>query len=255
MDFPFYVHIGNKSILLHSLFEPLAFFIGFRYLLYLKKKRGDILSSDNRFWIIIAAILGALLGSRLVGGLENPVPLFEGKNWLIHFYTNKTILGGLLGGLFAVELVKKLLGVKEASGDLFVYPIILALVIGRLGCFSMGVHEETYGTATTFLLGMDLGDGIDRHPVTLYEILYLVMVWICLAFLSKRYKLANGALFKLFMIGYIVFRFFLDFIKPHYTYSIGLSAIQTACIAGIAWYLPYLIHPKRLLKKQNISYA
>src|SRR5688572_7618728 len=107
MDFPFYVHLGNKSILLHSLIEPLAFFTGFRYLLFLKKRRGDILNPGNRFWIIIGAIVGALLGSRLVGGLENPLPLLEGKNWVIHFYTNKTILGGLVGGLFGVELVKK----------------------------------------------------------------------------------------------------------------------------------------------------
>jgi prolipoprotein diacylglyceryltransferase len=255
MDFPFYVHIGNRSILWHTLVEPLAFFIGFRYLLYLKKKRGDILNSNTRFWIIIAAILGALLGSRLVGGLENPVPLSEGKNWVIHFYTNKTILGGLLGGLFAVELLKKLIGVKEASGDLFVYPIILALITGRLGCFSMGVHEETYGTATSFILGMDLGDGIQRHPVTLYEILFLVILWMYLEFLSRHHKLANGALFKLFMIGYIVFRFLLDFIKPHYIYGTGLSAIQMACITGIVWYMPYLIHPKRLLQKQNSLYA
>src|SRR5687768_8049182 len=158
MDFPFYVHIGNKSILLHSIIEPLAFFVGFRYLIYLKKRRGDILSSGHRFSIIIAAILGALLGSRLVGGLENPLPLLEGKNWVIHFYSNKTILGGLVGGLLAVEFVKKTMGIKEATGDLFTYPIILALVIGRLGCFSMGVYEETYGTATAFILGMDLGD-------------------------------------------------------------------------------------------------
>lgn len=255
MDFPFYVQVGNNSILLHSLLEPLAFFIGFRYLVYLKKKKGDILNSEIRFQIIIAAIVGALLGSRLLGGLENPVPLSEGKNWMVHFYSNKTILGGLLGGLFAVEIAKKIMGLNKATGDIFVYPIILALMIGRLACFSMGVHEETYGTATTMFSGMDLGDGIKRHPVTLYEIAYLILLLTGLVFFSKRYKYANGALFKLFMIAYIVFRFFLDFIKPHYTYITGLSAIQTACIVGMIWYFPYLIQPKKLLQHSTPAYA
>jgi prolipoprotein diacylglyceryltransferase len=144
MDFPFYVKIGGTSILVHSIIEPLAFFAGFRYLIYLKRRRGDILDSKARFSVILAAIFGALLGSRLVGGLENPVPLFEGENWLIHFYKNKTILGGLLGGLLVVEMVRKLKDIKEASGDLFVYPVILAMIIGRLGCFTMGIHPPLF---------------------------------------------------------------------------------------------------------------
>jgi phosphatidylglycerol---prolipoprotein diacylglyceryl transferase len=249
MKFPFYVYVGGMGILLHSLMEPLAFFIGFRFFLYLKKKNGDILSPDNRIWIIIAAIFGALAGSRLVGGLENPEQLSKSGNWIIYFYTNKTVLGGFLGGLFGVEFAKKLIGIKEASGDLFVYPMILALIIGRIGCFSMGVHEETYGSPTSSIMGMDLGDGINRHPVTIYEIVYLIILWLFLWLLAKRNILANGALFKLFMINYILFRFFLEYIKPHYTYNIGLSAIQAACLTGLIWYVPYLINPKRLLQK------
>ena len=251
MKFPFYVHFGETSVLLHSIIEPLAFFIGFRFFIYLKNKKGDILNSDNRVWIIIAAIFGALLGSRLVGGLENPVQLANAKNWLIHFYTNKTVLGGLLGGLFGVELVKQILGIKQASGDLFVYPLLIALIIGRVGCFSMGVREETFGLATTSFLGLDLGDGIKRHPVTLYEIAYLLLLWVVFLFISGKNKLENGALFKIFMIAYILFRFFLEYIKPHYTYSIGLSAIQAACVIGIVWYAPYIFKPRALLQKQN----
>lgn len=248
MKFPFYVHIGGTRILLHSLLEPLAFFIGFRFFLYLKKKNGDIISSENRIWILIAAIFGALFGSRLVGGLENPQQLSKAGNWLIYFYTNKTVLGGFLGGLFGVELAKKIIGVKEASGDLFVYPMILALIVGRIGCFSMGVYEETYGLPASSFMAMDMGDGIKRHPVTIYEIFFLLVLWLFLWCLANKNILANGALFKLFMIGYIVFRFFLEYIKPHYTYPIGFSAIQVACLAGLLWYAPYLVRPKKLLK-------
>ena len=91
-------------------------------------------------------------------------------NYLLCDYSNKTIIGGLLGGLFGVELIKKVIEEKKASGDLFTYPVMLALIIGRIGCFSMGVYEETYGLPTTLPWGVKLGDNIPRHPVCLYEI-------------------------------------------------------------------------------------
>jgi phosphatidylglycerol---prolipoprotein diacylglyceryl transferase len=249
MDFPVYLEFGMVKVLLHNIFEPLAFFIGFRYFLYLKKKKGDIIEQENRTWIIIGAIFGALAGSRLVGGFENFEQLKNGDNILLHFYTNKTVLGGLLGGLFGVEITKKIIKEKNASGDLFVYPFILALIIGRIGCFSMGLKEETYGMPTSFFMGIDLGDGKERHPVTLYEITFLVLLWVFFRGLTKRFSLSNGSLFKLFMIAYISFRFTIDFIKPRYIYSAGLSAIQIACLMGLLWYLPYIINPRKFLNK------
>jgi phosphatidylglycerol---prolipoprotein diacylglyceryl transferase len=247
MDFPVYLEFGTVKVLLHNIFEPLAFFIGFRFFLYLKKKKGDIIEQGNRTWIIIGAIFGALIGSRLVGGFENLEQLRNSDNILLHFYSNKTVLGGLLGGLFGVELTKKIVKEKNASGDLFVYPLILALIIGRIGCFSMGLKEETYGLPTSFFAGIDLGDGKERHPVTLYEIIFLVFLWLSFKVLTKRFLLFNGSLFKLFMIAYICFRFTIEYIKPGYVYSIGFSAIQIACLIGVLWYLPYIINHRKLL--------
>ena len=229
------------------MFEVLAFFIGFRYFLWLRKKRGDAIKTPNRTWIIIGAIIGALIGSRLIGGLEDPTQITKANNVLFYFYQNKTVLGGFLGGLTGVEIVKKIIKEKGASGDLFVYPIILALIIGRMGCFSMGIYEETYGTVTTLPWGMNLGDGLIRHPVSLYEIIFLWVLWVCLWIVQKKFALQQGALFKLFMIAYLGFRFLLDFIKPHFTLNVGLSVIQLTCIAGLLYYLPYIIQPKKLL--------
>ena len=247
MDFPISINLGTWSIPLHPVFETAAFFIGFRYFLYLRKKQHDAISSSNRIWIVIGAIFGAFLGSRLVGALERPGELFLADNIWLHIFANKTVLGGFLGGLSGVEVVKKIIGEKRASGDLFVYPIILALCIGRIGCFSMGVYEETYGTRTALPWGMDLGDGITRHPVALYEIVFLIILWFALYQLQHKRELNNGALFKLFMIAYLLFRFALDFIKPHYAWDIGLSTIQVACVLGLIYYAPFIFKPKKLL--------
>ncbi|MBL0357483.1 MAG: prolipoprotein diacylglyceryl transferase [Chitinophagaceae bacterium] len=172
MGFPFSFHIGGTTILWHTLAEPAGMFIGYRYYMSLRKKQGDVISSNNRIWILIGAIFGAILGSRLAGGLENPPALFNADNKLLYFYQNKTVLGGFLGGVWGVELIKKIIKEKHNSGDLFTYPLLLALIIGRIGCFSMGVYEETYGTVTSFFTGMNLGDGLLRHPVSLYEIVF-----------------------------------------------------------------------------------
>lgn len=222
-------------------------FIGFRYFLWLRNRQTDLIDSSNRTWILIGAIFGSLVGSRLLGGLEDPQAMMASSNTWLHFYVNKTILGGLLGGLAGVELTKRIIGEKNASGDLFTYPLILAIIIGRIGCFSMGVHEETYGTVSNSLFAMDLGDARLRHPVTLYEIVFLILLWILLKQTSKNYVLANGAIFKLFMIAYLVFRLLLDFIKPHFTFWFGLSSIQVACIIGLLYYIRFIIHPKKLL--------
>jgi len=221
--------------------------------LFLKRRKGDVIESSNRIWIIISATLGAFVGSRLIGGLENPTALLQSKNVIAYFYSNKTIVGGLLGGLAGVELVKKLIKEKTASGDLFTYPVILALIIGRIGCFSMGIYEETYGLPTTLPWGMHLGDDELRHPVCLYEILFLVLLWITLVQIKKKYTLQNGARFKIFMITYCFFRFMLDFIKPHYTFSIGFSTIQIVTLLGLLYYYRYIIYPKQLVQYSPIQ--
>src|SRR4051794_27398793 len=153
MHFPFSIDIGSGKILLHTVFESLGYFIGFRYFLYLRRKQGDTIETSKRIWIIIASIFGSLAGSRLIGGLEDIAGLQAAFNKPLYFYQNKTVLGGLLGGLIAVELVKKIIKEKHSSGDLITYPFILALIIGRIGCFSMGVYEETYGVQTSLPWG------------------------------------------------------------------------------------------------------
>ena len=245
MTFPFAFHIGAASLSVHAIMETLAFFVGFRYFLYLRKKQGDVFTTSSRLWVIIGAIFGALLGSRLIGSLERPYELPLTDNLFLYIYNNKTVVGGFLGGLLGVELMKKSIGEKRSSGDLFVYPMILALIIGRAGCFSMGVYEETYGVETSLPWAMNLGDGLLRHPVALYEILFLSVLWLGLKQLQKNHPLESGALFKLFMIGYLGFRLLLDFIKPHYPVLLGFSTIQLACLAGLLYYLPFLLQPKK----------
>jgi len=249
IHFPVSIDIGSMHILLHSICELLAFFVAFRYYLFLRKHTQDVISTSNRIWIILGAIIGSLIGSRLIGGLEDPQALANSANWLLHFYNNKTVVGGFLGGLAGVEIIKKLVGEMQSSGDLFTYPMILGLIIGRIGCFSTGVYEETYGIQTNLFTAMDLGDGILRHPVCLYEIFYLGVLWITIKQVSIRIQLENGSMFKIFMIAYLCIRLMPDFYITHHPFILGLSTIQLVCIAGLLYYSRYLVNPTLLMHR------
>jgi prolipoprotein diacylglyceryltransferase len=150
-----------------------------------------------------------------------------------------------------VELAKKFIGWTRSTGDDFVLPLAAGMMIGRIGCFLTGLDDHTYGVATTWVTGVDFGDGIKRHPTQLYEIFFLgILLFILFQF--KRKKVGwEGLLFQLFMLGYLVFRLIIDFIKPTpHPYWI-LNNIQIASILGIMYYIR-LISKKQLEKRGEL---
>ncbi|WP_111308838.1 prolipoprotein diacylglyceryl transferase [Confluentibacter sediminis] len=239
MNIPFETTVFGYSVNIHLVLEYLAFFIGYRYYLYLRKGKIDTISSLNRLSIILGAALGALIGSRLVGFLENPiVNIFKGN--IIQLLNTKTIMGGLFGGLLGVEISKKIIGETQSSGDLFVFPIILGIFIGRIGCFLSGINEFTYGKETTSFFGMDLGDGVLRHPTALYELFFLIILFFTFKYIQKNASLNHGELFKWFMLSYFTFRFFIEFLKPNVFYVFGLSSIQLLCVICWLYYYKFI---------------
>ena len=237
MTIPFEPVIFGIKINIHLILEYLVFFIAFRYYVRLRKLANDPISGRNRLSIILGAIAGAFIGSRLIGFLENPLIEFNTYN-IIHLLNSKSIMGGLFGGLIGVEVSKKIINENQSSGDLFTFPIIAGIIIGRIGCFLSGTKEFTYGTTTDFITGMDLGDGQLRHPTSLYEVVFMCLLFIILKLFVSFTKKESGLLFKIFMISYFGFRFLIEFIKPNVFYILGLSSIQWLCIICWIYYIP-----------------
>ncbi len=246
MHFPVNIPLGKSYIPIHFICETLAYIIGYRYYSYLRSKTNDPISTDHRLLIFIGAAAGAFLGSHIVGIFENPPLLVHFDP--VYFLGNKTIVGGMLGGLIGVELTKKLLKIKVSSGDLMVYPLILAMIIGRTGCFLAGLDDGTFGIPSKLPWAINFGEGIPRHPTNLYEILFWIILWIALKTIEKYRHLANGARFKIFLSAYLLFRFMIEFIKPDYFFSFGLSVIQLVCLAGILYYYKVFLYPSKLIK-------
>ena len=237
--------------ILHLLFEVLAYAAGFRYFLYERRRQpGTALPPLDSLWICAGAIAGAALGSKLVFWTQYPDFMYAHRTDLAVLFGGKTIVGGLLGGLIGVELTKSIRGIHRSTGDTFVFPLIAGIAVGRMGCLLAGVDDNTYGNPTSLPWAVVYADGIARHPVALYEILFLLALWIFIARVQARLAVPGDA-FKLFMTGYLAFRFTIDFIKPpHYptrtllesTVPAGhlyfgiLSGIQLCCLAGLAYY-------------------
>jgi prolipoprotein diacylglyceryltransferase len=247
MTFPIWINLGFIKLHPHMVFEALAYFIGFR--VYLHTRNKDKLPIEKGMWVIVGAILGAAIGSKVLYWLEDPVKLME--NWRSYTFLmeGKTIVGGLLGGLIGVERIKKRVGITRSTGDDMVLPIMLGMAIGRIGCFMTGLDDHTYGTPTTWITGIDFGDGILRHPTQLYEIIFLLLLSGLLLIWKRRIRLRvslspptsttipDGAIFQLFMTAYLSFRLLIDFIKPTPHPYLGLNNIQLACLAGLIYYV------------------
>jgi phosphatidylglycerol---prolipoprotein diacylglyceryl transferase len=243
MHFPVYIF----GIHPHLLLESLSYFIGFRVYLYTRSK--DRIPMDKAMWVVVGAIFGAAFGSKFVYWLEDPLKTIHHWNSITYMMEGKTIVGGLLGGLIGVEVAKKIIGWKRSTGDDFVLPLAVGMMIGRVGCFLTGLSDHTYGIETTWITGIDFGDGIKRHPTQLYEIvfLFILAVWL-MTLKKKKLVLWEGYLFQLFMISYLAFRFFIDFIKPTPHPYYHLNNIQLACIIGLIYYVQLTI------KKEKIRY-
>jgi len=216
----------------HPVFEALGYTGGYALYRHQRTRSGDTLSDERRWTVIAAAAIGALLGSRILGLLEYaPVRGFDWHQVFAFTGGGKTIVGGLLGGWLAVELVKRLAHIRSRTGDLFAVPLCLGIAIGRIGCFFAGLADDTCGKPTTLPWGVNFGDGIPRHPTQLYEVIFLLLLAFALhRFNARPHRL--GQTFRLFMAAYLLWRFLIDFIKPQPLLH-GLNVIQWACLAGL----------------------
>jgi phosphatidylglycerol---prolipoprotein diacylglyceryl transferase len=235
VTFPVVFSIGGLQVAAHTVFETLAYFVGFRIYLAQRRRLGDVLDNHTRWSVIAGAIAGALVGAKLLHMLEDPVATWAKRGDLLLFFGGKTVVGGLIGGLAGVELTKTWIGVRQSTGDLLALPLAIGIAIGRIGCFLAGPSDGTSGVPSTLPWAVDFGDGIARHPTQLYEILALVTIAATL-FILRRRPHQTGDLFKVLMVGYMTCRLLVDAIKPEPRIALGLSTLQWAALGVLVYY-------------------
>jgi hypothetical protein len=175
-----------------------------------------------------ALVCGAVAGAWLAGSLNtlrDPAPALS-----------HSIAGALAGAIVAVEAYKAARGIRESTGGLFVGSLAVGIVVGRFGCLFSGLPDRTYGVATRLPWGVDLGDGISRHPVQVYESLSIALfLLIYLLALARRAPWAMRRAFYVFVAWYGAQRFAWEFLKP-YPKLIGPFNLFHLISAGLVIY-------------------
>jgi len=161
-------------------------------------------------------------------------------------HPSHSIAGALAGGIIAVELYKAARGIRGSTGAVWVGPLALGIAVGRLGCLFAGLGDETYGVPANLPWSVDLGDGIGRHPVQLYESLaMLAFLAIYLAALRRRAAWTRDRAFYLFVLWYGAQRFCWEFLKPYERLLGPLDLFQLLALGMILYALIYDARARR----------
>jgi prolipoprotein diacylglyceryltransferase len=253
VHFPVYIYVAGVRVHPHVLFESLAYVLGILLYLWMRRRSGDSVADPVRWSVVTAAVAGGALGSKLMYLLEDPAATLQHLSDPFYLMGGKSIVGGLAGGLIAVECVKKYMGEEQSTGDLFAIPVAVAIAIGRIGCFLTGLSDNTYGVATRLPWGVDFGDGVRRHPTQIYETIFLLALIPVLqlvirgrakaspstetGLLNPARRFQSGDAFKVFMIAYMLFRLLCDGLKPYVHVALGLCSIQWICLFILVYYM------------------
>ncbi len=122
--------------------------------------------------------------------------------------------GGLLAILLAGIIIAKVKKIDYWQlGDIFASAAPLGYTLGRLANF---INGELYGRATSCSLGMYFPNdptGQLRHPSQLYEAFFEGIVLFLVLWYLRNKKPFDGFILCLYLIGYGIARFFIEFVR------------------------------------------
>ncbi len=181
-----------------------------------------------------ALVVGAVGGGWLAGSLNTlrgPAPALS-----------HSIAGVLAGAILAVEIYKAVRGIRGSTGGAFVTSLTAGIVIGRWGCLFSGLGDRTYGVPTSLPWGVDLGDGVSRHPVQIYESLAMAVFLVAyLSGLARRAPWAMHRGFYVMVAWYGAQRFAWEFLKPYPKLIGPLNLFHLICagmvVYGVVWFV------------------
>ena len=216
----------------HLAFDLLAWITAYltARLLYRWRLRevGDAIAAKLTVGYAAALVGGAIVGAVLLGSAYS---LRSGVPHLSH-----SVAGALAGAIVAIELYKRVAKINGSTGVVWVGSLCAGIAVGRLGCLFSGIADDTYGIPTNLPWGIDLGDGVARHPVQLYESLSMLgFLAVYLVALRRRAPWTTTRAFYWFVGYYAAQRFMWEFFKP-YPRLLGPLDIFQLCALGLLAY-------------------
>lgn len=177
---------------------------------------------------IIGARLAYVLTYEWTDFLSHPLMVFSLQDGGIR---GMAWYGGLVGGLipFIIYLRRKKLSFW-AVADMFAPYLALGYALVRIGCFLNGC---CYGNITGSACGVVFPavDAYHRHPTQLYSSALNVLLFIILIRFYPRRKFP-GQVFLLYVIGYAIYRFIVEFFRSSEIF-VGVLSIGQVYTLGL----------------------
>jgi phosphatidylglycerol:prolipoprotein diacylglycerol transferase len=231
---PIIVQFGQFALRWYGVLIMLGVFAGAYVGGQWVKRRGE--NPDNLWDMLIWVLIPGLIGARLYyvfiqsprgpTGLDrylaNPIEILQIWQGGLH------IFGGFIFGTIALLLYARMRKLQlPIYLDAFGLGLPLAQAIGRNANF---INQELYGPPTTLPWGLIIdaqkriapydnillyGPDTRFHPLFLYEVVWNLIGFGLIFWLSRRYEkqLKPGDLFLMYLIWYPLGRFFIEFLR------------------------------------------
>jgi phosphatidylglycerol:prolipoprotein diacylglycerol transferase len=182
--------------------------------------------------ILIYAMLGGVLGSKLYFAIDESLRSGGSFPALLMSRAGITWYGGLIGGTLAVVLATR---IHRLSTRMISSCVATAApfgqACGRIGCFLVG---DDYGKPTDLPWGVAFPEGappttVPVHPTQLYEVVWLLL----LGAVMWRRRRASRFLFGEYLIGAGIGRFLIEIWRVNVLVA-GLTQAQWISVGLVA---------------------
>lgn len=219
--------IGLFQLRYYGLMYVIAFATTYILVVFrIKHEESNISREDVQayfIWAIIGVMVGGRLGYVLFYDLSyfayNPLRIitpFEFSEGGLHYtgISGMSFHGGLIGVLLSSLFFCRKHSINFWKlADLFSPAFPLGYTFGRIGNF---INGELYGRITSVPWGMyfplDVSHQL-RHPSQLYEALFEGIFLFLILWSVRNKPIFDGFLFCLYLMGYGVVRFFIEFVR------------------------------------------
>jgi len=245
------IHLGPITLHMYGLMIAIGFISALFIALWRGKKKG--FSEDTIYGIFYCAIIGGLLGCRLLFYIVEFPAIIKNPSILWDFRNGYVVYGGIIGGIVAsfIYIKRK----KENFLDYFdlVMPeVSIAQGFGRIGCFCAGCcyGAQTDGPLRVVFTHSDFApNNVPLIPTQLMSSAGDFIFGAILLFYASKNKV-TGRVGAMYLMLYGVGRFAIEFFRDDYRGSVGIFSTSQIISFGIvsAGVILYTVLTKKAAK-------
>ncbi|WP_026510537.1 MULTISPECIES: prolipoprotein diacylglyceryl transferase [unclassified Butyrivibrio] len=217
------IKIGPVTLHMYGLMIAIGFLAALMIVLKRGKKKG--LSEDTIYGIFYCAIIGGLLGCRILFYIVEFPNILKDPSILWDFANGYVVYGGIIGGILTSYIY-----VKRKHEDFLKYfdvvmpAVAIAQGFGRLGCLFAGC---CYGAETTspfhivFLHSDFAPNGVPLIPTQPMSSVGDFLIGAILIWFSHKTEV-KGRTAAMYLVLYGIGRFAIEFLRADYRGNIGI---------------------------------